>query len=138
MCAYSYLPSLPEITSIPVTTATVEQLYIYDVNATGIPEPNYSLVEPDKPEGMDINSVSGLIQWTPDASQIGSNPVTVKATNLAGSDFQNFSIEVDCGYVLAGDLNNDCRVDFFDFADLARSWLINCGLTPEDPACVPK
>ena len=43
-----------------------------------------------------------------------------------------------CGYVLAGDMNDDCKVDFRDFAVMAKNWLIDCGLTPEDLACVPK
>lgn len=44
----------------------------------------------------------------------------------------------DCQYVLAGDLNDDCRVDFFDFAAMAANWLVDCDVTPGDPACVPK
>jgi hypothetical protein len=43
-----------------------------------------------------------------------------------------------CGYLIAGDLNNDCRVDLHDFAVMAANWLIDCNQTPGDPACVPK
>ncbi len=43
-----------------------------------------------------------------------------------------------CLYVLAGDLNDDCKVDFSDFALLAANWLIDCNIDPNDPACVPK
>ena len=73
-----------------------------------------------------------------------------------------------CEYALTGDLNEDCRVgfgdtnimfanwleddvaidieppskdgivDFRDFAALAENWLIDCALTPGNPACVPK
>jgi hypothetical protein len=55
---------------------------------------------------------------------------------------------------LAGDLNDNCKVDFRDFAELApdwlifydmtdlaemaADWLINCNVNPGDPACVPK
>jgi hypothetical protein len=45
---------------------------------------------------------------------------------------------VPCPYYLAGDLNDDCRVDFLDVATLAANWLIDCNTTPEDAACVPK
>jgi hypothetical protein len=38
----------------------------------------------------------------------------------------------------AGDLNDDCKVDFYDFATMTTDWLIDCDLTPENPACVPK
>jgi len=33
----------------------------------------------------------------------------------------------DCLYYLAGDLNDDCKVNFFDFAILAGSWMSNNG-----------
>jgi hypothetical protein len=38
----------------------------------------------------------------------------------------------------SGDLNDDCKVDFYDFAEMAANWLIDCDLTPENPACAPK
>jgi len=99
----------PQIISTPVTTAAVGQPYVYDVNATGTPEPNYALLE--SPAGMDINTVSGLIQWTPDINQIGDINVTVQALNAAGSDTQSFTITVSnvffsiSGYVLKLDGN---------------------------------
>jgi hypothetical protein len=40
--------------------------------------------------------------------------------------------------VPSGDLNNDFRVDFYDFAKMASDWLIDCTTDPNDPACVPK
>ena len=43
-----------------------------------------------------------------------------------------------CLYILAGDLNDDCKVDFADFAVMAANWLVDCGAVPTDPACVPK
>ena len=45
---------------------------------------------------------------------------------------------VPCEYDLAGDLNDDCRVDLCDIAILLDNWLVDCSTTPEDPACVPK
>jgi len=44
----------------------------------------------------------------------------------------------DCLYDLEGDMNNDCKVDFLDFSMIASNWLIDCDLTPDDPACIPK
>jgi len=44
----------------------------------------------------------------------------------------------DCIYKLKGDVNNDCKVDFFDFAMMSENWLIDCDLTPDDPACIHK
>jgi hypothetical protein len=43
-----------------------------------------------------------------------------------------------CLFNLAGDLNDDCKVDFRDFAYMAENWLIDCDTNPSDPACVPK
>jgi len=43
-----------------------------------------------------------------------------------------------CPYVIMGDLNNDCRVNFTDFALMAVNWLVDCWLEPSNPACVAK
>lgn len=43
-----------------------------------------------------------------------------------------------CQYTLVGDLNNDCRVGFSDFALMAANWLVDCMVNPDDPACVPE
>ncbi len=43
-----------------------------------------------------------------------------------------------CEYVLSGDLNDDCKVDFYDFAKMASNWLIDCTADPENPACAHK
>ncbi len=81
----------PKITSVPLTSANVNQLYAYDVDANGTPAPTFSLLAP--PTGMLINSNSGLINWIPTATGLYS--VTVKATNSVGSDSQLFAIVVN-------------------------------------------
>lgn len=43
-----------------------------------------------------------------------------------------------CLYKLDGDMNDDCQVDFRDFALLANNWLIDCGIEPNNPACIPE
>ncbi len=80
----------PNIYSIAPTTATTGALYQYDVDANGNPQPSYLLVE--APNDMDINSVTGLISWTPILA--GDFNVTVEANNIAGSDQQSFTINV--------------------------------------------
>jgi hypothetical protein len=42
----------------------------------------------------------------------------------------------DCA--LEGDLDGNCRVDFYDVARMAANWLVDCMISPLDPACVPK
>ena len=81
----------PTIISTPVITATVGQLYTYNVDATGSPDPNYSLAI--SPSGMTIELTTGLIQWTPAAA--GDVNVTVEAQNGIAPDVnQSFTISV--------------------------------------------
>ena len=86
----------PTITSTPVTTATEDELYTYDVEA----------VDPDigdtltfsldvAPTGMTIDATSGLIQWTPANAQVGSNAVATRVIDAGGLfDTQSFSVSV--------------------------------------------
>jgi predicted outer membrane repeat protein len=85
-----------EITSTPVTTATVGVPYRYDVEATNAERPGcirYFLMG-SSPPGMSIDSATGLITWTP-ASE-GNVAVQVHASDPAGgtADTQSFTIAV--------------------------------------------
>jgi glucose/arabinose dehydrogenase len=83
--------SEPRIWSTAVTQAIVEIPYVYDVQATGLPEPTYALT--DAPAGMQIDPVNGVITWTPAAS--GTASVTVEAANGAPvPSTQSFTITV--------------------------------------------
>ena len=82
----------PSFTSSPITTATVNVAYTYQVttatDAAGAV--TYSLVSPVS--GMTINSSSGLIQWQPSGATAS---VDVKATDPAGNSAnQTFTINV--------------------------------------------
>jgi N-acetylneuraminic acid mutarotase len=57
---------------------------------------------------------------------------------LMGCAGVGLSPALGCQYNLVGDLNGDCRVDWQDIAMMARSWLVDCNTTPEDPACAPR
>ena len=94
----------PEITSDPVATATVDEVYTYNVVAT---DPNaedvltYSLTT--EPEGMLINEDDGVITWTPDAA--GDFDVTVEVFDEGGlSDTQSFAITVILEVVIEPEL----------------------------------
>jgi hypothetical protein len=89
-CANPTDPAAPLITSKEVTMAVIGQPYIYNVRATGNPVPTFELTQ--KPTGMTINGAIGSISWTPEAS--GDYDVTVRATNIHGSDSQAFKITV--------------------------------------------
>jgi hypothetical protein len=86
----------PSLTSTPVTTATVDALYTYDVDATD-PDAGdtltYSLTI--KPAGMTIDAATGLIEWTPASAQAGANDVAVKVIDngsVPASQTQSFTI----------------------------------------------
>jgi len=107
----------PSITSSPVTIGAEDQLYTYDVEATDPDTEDmltYSLVV--SPEGMSIDSDTGLINWTPNASQVGGNLVTVRVQDTGDLfDTQYFTIEViEMPQGVSGDQNGDGNVDVFD------------------------
>jgi RHS repeat-associated protein len=86
----------PAITSTPLTAATPGSAYTYPVAASD-PDAGDTLAFslPVAPAGMSINPASGLIQWTPNAGQIGSHNVSVRAQDLGGLfDVQSFLIVV--------------------------------------------
>ena len=90
------LSSSPQITSAPVTTATEDQAYTYDVDAVD-PNPaetlSYAILS--GPAGLAIDSGTGLISWTPSDSQVGGHFVLVEAQNTQGvSDTQLYGIDV--------------------------------------------
>jgi subtilisin family serine protease len=91
----------PQITSTPAAVATADMPYLYDVDANGLPAPVYSLIA--SPNDMTIDPNTGLITWTPDYFDIGSEySATVLAENSQGSHQQSFAL-----YVLPGDAFND-------------------------------
>ncbi|MCJ7655829.1 MAG: GDSL-type esterase/lipase family protein, partial [Dehalococcoidia bacterium] len=88
----SILAIPPTIVSVPVRDGTVTQPYIYDVDASGYPEPTYALTT--CPNGMTIDHNTGLIEWLPVA--VGDFNVTVEASNGQPPDAnQSFVITVD-------------------------------------------
>ena len=82
----------PVISTSPVTNASLDTFYTYDVNASGNPVPTYSLVT--APAGMAIDAATGLISWQPVAGQVGVHSVVMQASNRALSVDQAFDITV--------------------------------------------
>ena len=89
----------PRFTSTPLTKATVDALYTYDVDAAD-PDAGdtltYSLTI--KPAGMTIDAATGLIQWTPASTQVRDNDVAVKVADSNSTpalDTQSFTITVN-------------------------------------------
>lgn len=76
--------SPPQIGSTPVTTASEGVAYGYDVDATDPDGDALSHALIQAPAGMTIDAASGLIAWTPSATQVGNQAVTVQVTDGAG------------------------------------------------------
>jgi hypothetical protein len=93
-------PAAPVFTPTALPPALVQTLYTTTVHATDANGDTltYSLVPSPVapvPFGMTIGLNSGVIDWTPDATQIGNNPVTVVATAGGLSVSQDFIISVN-------------------------------------------
>ncbi|TQV87089.1 Ig-like domain-containing protein [Aliikangiella coralliicola] len=85
----------PQITSAPVELANVDKLYSYQVTATDDEAESLEYVLTSLPDGMLINSETGLISWVADNSLVGSHSVTVKVIDVKGAfDEQPFVINV--------------------------------------------
>ncbi|MDA0767210.1 MAG: putative Ig domain-containing protein [Verrucomicrobia bacterium] len=82
----------PVFNTAPVTNGSLDRPYSYDAGAVGNPPPTYSLVT--APAGMGIDAASGLISWQPGPGQVGSQAVTVRATNRVNATDQTFNIAV--------------------------------------------
>ncbi|MFW6134547.1 MAG: Ig domain-containing protein [Elusimicrobiota bacterium] len=84
----------PVIESSPKTTAAAGTLFTYQVILNEDASDNVVFSLTKYPEGMTINSSTGLISWTPEESQAGEHEVSVKVSDGWRKDTQQFSIEV--------------------------------------------
>ncbi|MCH8003084.1 MAG: PKD domain-containing protein [Nanoarchaeota archaeon] len=127
----------PTITSTPITSATEDILYTYDVDATDPNNDQLTFSLPQGPSGMTIGTSTGLIQWIPTNNQVGNILVTVKVRDPVGlSDTQQFTISVaavnDAPTLSIPDQNVnedagflDNLVDLFSFAFDEETSLVN-------------
>lgn len=118
----------PEILSSAPTTARAEQLYQYGVNAVDVDAGDsltFSLVV--APAGMQIDSASGVISWTPAFMQQGSQDVLVRVSDSAGENAdQAFSIVVEA-------LNNPPAFTSSPLTSIAAGADYSYQLTVNDP-----
>ena len=98
--------SAPTITSTPVTQASINQLYSYDVEATHPENDTLTYTLTSYPSGMVIDDATGLIEWTPTPGDEGGHEVNVRVTDEAGMyDEQLFTITVNSGPVITSSPN---------------------------------
>lgn len=86
----------PFFVSQPVYQASVDSAYVYDARADDPDDADtlsYTLVE--SPDGMSIEGDTGRVEWTPEAGQGGTHPVTIRAADQGGaSTEQSFQLTV--------------------------------------------
>ena len=82
----------PTITSTPITTATVDEPYTYNVNATDPDGDTLTYSLTTHPTGMTINSATGVINWIPSVE--GDYDIIVEVSDGEKSTTQSFTITV--------------------------------------------
>jgi hypothetical protein len=88
----------PVITTLPVVDVKLGEVYAYDVDAADPDRDNLTYRLDEFPAGMSIDSVTGLITWSPTASRLGHAPVTVTVNDgQGGIATQSFEVCVEAG-----------------------------------------
>ena len=83
----------PEFVSVPDTIGVKGILYKYQVEADDIDGDAVWFYLETAPPGMEIDSTSGLVEWTPGFGQTGTHEVKIKADDKnGGTSFQGFRI----------------------------------------------
>lgn len=95
-------------------------------------------VEESPPAGsVDAQFIEDLLSWVDTKVSSGEMypPVTYSEWyNI----IQNIQTYWECNFLIAGDFNDDCKVNLTDIALMATNWLKDCEQTPDDPACKAK
>ena len=105
----------PQITSSPVNAVTVGQNYQYQVTATDVDGDVVILSLIGLPTGATIDTFTGVIRWTPAASQVGNQFFTVLAQDgRGGRVMQSFTVEVRASATSLSPVPRDQDGDGFD------------------------
>lgn len=85
----------PSIVSIPPTTAVINRLYTYALHPSDPENDPLALSLAIAPTNMTLNVTNGVIQWIPNASQVGPQNIEVRVEDLFGGvGNQTFTIVV--------------------------------------------
>tara|TARA_E500000305_G_scaffold36763_3_gene28012 strand:+ start:86 stop:17857 length:17772 start_codon:yes stop_codon:yes gene_type:complete len=90
-----HLNVAPNITSDPELEVVAGQAYQYDVDATDHENGTLTYELVYGPDGMTIDSQTGVISWGTTTNEVGTHSIAVKAVDPHGlSDTQSFTLEV--------------------------------------------
>lgn len=85
----------PSIITIPTIIAVVDLAYSYDADARDVDGDSLTYELLVAPAGMSIDANSGVISWTPSASQFGNHRVVLGVNDRASIAAQRFLIRVE-------------------------------------------
>lgn len=86
----------PVITSAPILSGISEQNYIYNVFSTDPDLDDVTYRLDSAPDGMIVNTNSGVIQWVPTSSQVGVHTISIAAVDTLGAqDIQTYSLSIE-------------------------------------------
>ena len=83
------------IISLPVTAATQDVLYSYDVDSTDIDNDVLQFSVLEGPAGMSIDSASGVVSWTPGNDDVGIQNVAISVSDGTGTTSLPYTITVE-------------------------------------------
>jgi len=81
------LNEIPVVTSTPDSVALEDQPYSYAIQATDANGDTLSYQINSGPEGLVVDPVTGIVQWTPDQTDVGSDTVIVQVNDNKGALF---------------------------------------------------
>lgn len=89
------LNEIPTLTAAADTTANEDELYSYAIQASDANGDTLSYTLVTGPTGMSVNSTSGLVQWTPDQSNVGSHAISIRIDDgKNGINLHNYTLVV--------------------------------------------
>jgi len=90
-----FVNALPEVTSSPSAVVLTDREYRYKLSSRDLNEDTISYAKVLLPNGAVMNEEEGLITWTPDASNEGSNKFIVELIDSRGSsNLHEFEVNV--------------------------------------------
>ncbi|MCZ2341135.1 MAG: putative Ig domain-containing protein, partial [Bacteroidales bacterium] len=85
----------PAFTSVPPLEATVGRAYTYAASATDPDGDTLAYTLAAGPVGMTIDSATGVLNWTPNAADVGTQIVAIRTTDgHGGSATQTFTLTI--------------------------------------------